>query len=237
MSTKLSSGRRLLILCLVTIVALTAFVFIKNWKEKEAAPNDDDAVAVLSQQMDNISRRIDFVQRQVNIGSLLSPNHNGSDAEDNKEEVDNQVDVANENSKQQQNKLSDEQRVEKITDQLEHFHAYEAVDRSWAIEKEQNIEDFISTLSSIDPEKYEDPNYVDDVLSKIKLVSTECRSTICRTEVEHTQDRKVREAFLRFLGAEPFDGATFFRSTDEGTRTIAYTARNGHDLPQINLNI
>lgn len=75
-------------------------------------------------------------------------------------------------------------------------------------------------------------------LEETSLINVDCRATLCRVEVEHT-DTRAKIQFQSLFSQRRSDAdlkSTLVRSNQghEGNRTIVYLTRSGYDLPHVN---
>ena len=126
---------------------------------------------------------------------------------------------------------SEKKWVERRVDLLESEFISQGIDTQWALKKEEDIADFMKHLSTETPIGFNNPETL-ELRSKIKMIDSECKKTMCRVEVSYGGDEDARNEFLLSLGRPPFDGPSFATLSDEGKPTVAYIAREGHSLPR-----
>lgn len=98
------------------------------------------------------------------------------------------------------------------------FHAGERVDPSWSGGAARSVADTFRKAS----------------LEGSSLASTDCRSTMCKLEIEH-ESPSAQLYFMQHIPADPpFDTAGFYHrveAEDGSFRTVLYVARDGYPLP------
>jgi hypothetical protein len=99
---------------------------------------------------------------------------------------------------------------------IEQAFQLEARDSSWSGQAEAQIEAAMSALSSA------------------KMVSRECRATLCRVVASHEDEKSQREMPTQLTRLPPFDNAVFYTHdiTSVPLTTTMYVARAGHELPR-----
>jgi hypothetical protein len=99
---------------------------------------------------------------------------------------------------------------------IEQAFQLEARDSSWSGLAEAQIDAAMSALSSA------------------KMVSHECRATLCRVVASHEDEKSQREMPTQLSRLPPFDNAVFYAHdvTSVPLTTTMYVARAGHELPR-----
>ena len=95
----------------------------------------------------------------------------------------------------------------------------EVPDTDWSARQEQQI------LNDLD----------NNVLGSAYIVDNECRSTLCRVEVEHPEPHEVDRLMMELMSKPAFAGRQAFieQATDSGSgRMTIYLARQGQRLPR-----
>jgi len=104
------------------------------------------------------------------------------------------------------------------------------IDRDWAYQKEDDIAAHIASFADYEPDDFEDPTRVDK-LSKVSLVSADCRTTVCRVEFSYKSDPNARELLVGMFGSPPFDGEGYFTKSLMSDNIVTYFSKSGHALP------
>lgn len=107
-----------------------------------------------------------------------------------------------------------------ISENYENKLNSEEVDLEWSSETISSIQGYFSG-----PEG----------LEGVSVVGSNCASTICKVEVVFDSGSESLEDNIKALSMnKPWDGPTFFSSDGEGNVSL-YFAREGHDLPDVDI--
>jgi hypothetical protein len=112
------------------------------------------------------------------------------------------------------------ERTDRRAELIERSLRAEPVDAAWARQAERTISETVAA---------------DPVLRSARLLSTECRSTMCRIEAGHSsrgEGSRFGSALPNRLGGFPSGTMRVQARGDRDFRTVIYLAREGHRIPR-----
>ena len=68
------------------------------------------------------------------------------------------------------------------------------------------------------------------------LTAAECRNSMCRLDVEHNEEADAEHFREAMLDIPVLKTEMFFLTNEDGSRTVIYSARQGHGLPRLTAN-
>ncbi len=226
----------IVIIALVGVAAASILVYRTWFDRSEGAPRVSVHKPTVRDPNDVLAAELALLRREVNALREVTRGNDlpGAVREERKPEPTATDRTERTPLTAEEAREANELKVEQTVGVLEKVHGNEAVDATWARERESAIRDYVTGLQNVPRDKYKDPSMAAAV-SNIKLVSCDCRSTLCRIELEHGANAKTRDALIHMLGSAPFDGQGFFVESPDRKKLTTYNARQGHALPRIEL--
>jgi hypothetical protein len=120
--------------------------------------------------------------------------------------------ILDEDERQHRIDVASRARVKLVADTYEE----EDVDREWASQAEQTIQN----------------TYSSEEFSGL-LMSTDCRATLCKTEFEYADPATGMLAVRQFVSTHPWPGARLTHVNQEAQRGSSYFVRENLDLPNV----